>query len=225
MPYYGTYDFIIVGGGAAGGVLANRLTEIENFTVLVVEAGKVDPPISRITGLAAYLKNSDWNWGYWSTVQTKGCLASPDQKCRFTAGKGLGGGSSINWAMHVRDVTRHQHSVLYQPRKSNVCGDKPTFLRLQSFCNADPTVSIPPIHAAGMETLHPVGTTAMGTNTSTSVVSSELKVHGIDQLRVVDAGIMPTTVSGHTTAAVVMIAEKAADLIKADYGYVNNTAI
>ncbi|ERL93108.1 hypothetical protein D910_10410 [Dendroctonus ponderosae] len=76
-----------------------------------------------------------------------------------------------------------------------------------------------------LETLHPVGTTAMGTNTSTSVVSSELKVHGIDQLRVVDAGIMPTTVSGHTTAAVVMIAEKAADLIKADYGYVNNTAI
>ncbi|XP_048517159.1 oxygen-dependent choline dehydrogenase-like [Dendroctonus ponderosae] len=85
--YYGTYDFIIVGGGAGGGVLANRLTEIENFTVLVVEAGKVDPPISRITGLAAYLRNSDWNWGYWSTVQTKGCL---------------GGGSSINWAIHVR---------------------------------------------------------------------------------------------------------------------------
>lgn len=56
--------------------MANRLTEIENFTVLVVEAGKVDPPISRVTGLAAYLKNSDWNWGYWSTVQTKGCLGN-----------------------------------------------------------------------------------------------------------------------------------------------------
>ncbi|ERL96289.1 hypothetical protein D910_01742, partial [Dendroctonus ponderosae] len=107
---YGTYDFIIVGGGAGGGVLANRLTEIENFTVLVVEAGKVDPPISRITGLAAYLRNSDWNWGYWSTVQTKGCLEvqfNVDIKVNelfFKMHRLLTkrGGSSINWAIHVR---------------------------------------------------------------------------------------------------------------------------
>jgi choline dehydrogenase len=60
---------------------------------------------------------------------------------------------------------------------------------------------------------HPVGTCAMG-NTPQSVVDSQLRVHGISGLRVVDASVMPTIPSNNTAATVYAIAERAVDLIR-----------
>ncbi|HTX24188.1 MAG TPA: GMC family oxidoreductase N-terminal domain-containing protein [Steroidobacteraceae bacterium] len=62
-------------------------------------------------------------------------------------------------------------------------------------------------------TQHPVGTCSMGTGAS-AVVDPELRVRGIEGLRVADASVMPTVPGGNTNAAVIMIAEKASDHIR-----------
>jgi len=70
----------------------------------------------------------------------------------------------------------------------------------------------------GTTIFHPVGTCKMGSDTQ-AVVSDRLQVHGIANLRIADASIMPRITSGNTNAPTVMIAEKAAAFIKQDYDH------
>jgi len=71
------------------------------------------------------------------------------------------------------------------------------------------------VRQRGTTVFHPTSTCRMGSDV-TAVVDERLRVHGFTGLRVADASIMPTVVSGNTNAACVMIGEKASDMILAD---------
>jgi choline dehydrogenase len=71
------------------------------------------------------------------------------------------------------------------------------------------------IRANGLSNLHPVGTCRMGPDEA-AVCDIRLRVNGVGHLRVVDASVMPAVPAGNTNAPTIMIAEKAADMIKED---------
>ena len=93
-------DFIIVGAGSAGCVLADRLSADGNHRVLLLEAGGSDRSIFiQMPAALAYPMNSKrWNWGYYSEPEPQ----LNDRRLHCPRGRGLGGSSSINGLVYVR---------------------------------------------------------------------------------------------------------------------------
>ena len=94
-----TYDYIVVGAGSAGSVLANRLSASGEHSVLALEAGRESHPWSRIpVGFAKLIDNPAANWLYESEPEE----ASGGRRIPVPRGKLLGGSSSINGMVFVR---------------------------------------------------------------------------------------------------------------------------
>ncbi|XP_049877392.1 glucose dehydrogenase [FAD, quinone]-like [Pectinophora gossypiella] len=96
------YDFIIVGGGTAGCVLASRLSENRKWKVLLVEAGPEEPKMALIPGLTSEFRGSALDWQFSMRPKKGFCQNRSDRGCEVVQGRVLGGTSSINDMAYVR---------------------------------------------------------------------------------------------------------------------------
>lgn len=117
------YDFIIVGAGTAGCVIANRLSEIKKwkvndeknyfytisakiktfiYQILVLEAGEEEPLIADVPGFSKLLIGSNVDWSYQSEPEPIACSDNPSRRCTLTSGKMMGGSSSLNSMAYVK---------------------------------------------------------------------------------------------------------------------------
>ncbi|KAJ8687040.1 hypothetical protein QAD02_022834 [Eretmocerus hayati] len=97
------YDFIVVGAGSAGSVVASRLSEIKDVTVLLIEAGSKEYPIMDVPGIMPYLQYSDEiNWKYKTEPSSSYCLGFTDSRCSWARGKVMGGSSVLNGNVATR---------------------------------------------------------------------------------------------------------------------------
>ncbi|CAH0719718.1 unnamed protein product, partial [Brenthis ino] len=104
------YDFVIVGGGSAGSVIADRLSECPSFDVLVIEAGDEPGTESILPGLFSTLPHTRYDWNFTSVNDNRTAQNHRIKAFNLTSGHVLGGGSSINYMTYARGCPKDYDS-------------------------------------------------------------------------------------------------------------------
>ena len=145
------------------------------------------------------------------------------------------GATALQCVPHVARGAEHLYVVQRTPSAVDERNNEPTdpewaaalepgwqrhradnFLALWSLRN-EPEDLVADIRARCGTVFHPVSTCRMGPDPDVDVVDARLRVHGLAGLRIVDASIFPTVVSGNTNAPAIMVGEKGADMILQDH--------
>ncbi|KAH1011259.1 hypothetical protein HUJ04_000671 [Dendroctonus ponderosae] len=131
------FDFIIVGAGAAGCALANRLSEQDQWSVLLIEAGDYPQPSTGVPGLfPTFLDSSTDTWQYTIAKNKQYCQAYKNKQCHILRGKLVGGTSAINNMHYIRGLDDgNKTQMIYECIENHVELDK--FNNLDLMCKRE----------------------------------------------------------------------------------------
>ncbi|KAK2703762.1 glucose dehydrogenase [FAD, quinone]-like [Artemia franciscana] len=145
---YKYYDFVVVGAGSAGAVVANRLSEVEDWRVLLLEAGGDETDLSDIPVIAAFLQLTDIDWKFKTEPQPTACLGFQGRRCNWPRGKVLGGSSVLNYMLYVRGNRRDYDSWAAMGNEGwDYNSVLPYFLKSED--NRNPYLAATPYHGTG----------------------------------------------------------------------------
>ncbi|OAD62856.1 Glucose dehydrogenase [acceptor] [Eufriesea mexicana] len=147
-PLYPEYDFVVVGAGSAGAVVANRLSEIPKWNVLLLEAGPDENEVTDVPSLAAYLQLTKLDWKYKTEPTGKACLAMKGGRCNWPRGKVLGGSSVLNYMLYVRG-NRHDYDHWESMGNPGWGYNQALYYFKKSEDNRNPYLQKSPYHSTG----------------------------------------------------------------------------
>lgn len=142
------YDYIVVGAGTAGSVVAARLSEDPSKTVMLLEAGKSPPLLTDLPAAGAYFFGTDIFWNFTTEPQKYAAMSYSDRRIPILEGKAIGGSSAVNGMVYVRGTPAEYNTWAEMGAHGwDWNGVYPYFLKPED--NTDPDIAHNGFHSCG----------------------------------------------------------------------------